>query len=68
MKSNSAAQNDLLNAAQLSRLDASLAALLRRVGRTRDAATLDQNRLELWRHWDRKLPNTPFVERQIAGK
>jgi serine/threonine protein kinase/tetratricopeptide (TPR) repeat protein len=68
MKSNPDPQNDLLNAAQLSRLDASLAALLRRVGRTRDAATLDQNRLELWRHWDRKLPNNPFVERQIAGK
>jgi hypothetical protein len=29
---------------------------------------LDQNRLDLWRHWDRKLPNNPFVERQIARK
>jgi hypothetical protein len=43
-----------------------LAALLRRVGRTDEAASLDQNRLELWRHWDHKLPNNPFLERQLA--
>ena len=60
-------QNDLVNAAQLSRLDAALSALLRRVGRQNDAAMLDQNRLALWRQWDRKLPNNPFVLRQIAA-
>lgn len=68
MKSNPDLQNDLLNAAQISPLDGALAALLRRVGRTDEASTLDQNRLELWRHWDRKLPNNPFVQRQIARK
>jgi len=68
LKSNPDAQNDLLNAAQLSRLDATLAGLLRRAGRSEEAAALDQNRLELWRHWDRKLPNNPFVQRQIARK
>lgn len=68
MKSNPDLQNDLLNAAQISRLDSALAALLRRVGRTDEAASLDQNRLELWRHWDRKLPNNPFVQRQIPRK
>jgi tetratricopeptide (TPR) repeat protein/predicted Ser/Thr protein kinase len=68
LKSNPDAQNDLLNAAQLSGLDATLAGLLRRAGRSEEAAVLDQNRLELWRHWDRKLPNNPFVQRQIAGK
>jgi len=68
MKSNPDLQNDLLNAAQISRLDGVLATLLRRVGRTDEAGSLDQNRLELWRHWDRKLPNNPFVQRQIAGK
>jgi predicted Ser/Thr protein kinase/tetratricopeptide (TPR) repeat protein len=67
-KSNPDLQNDLLNAAQISRLDAGLAALLRRVGRTDEAASLDQNRRELWRHWDSKLPSNPFVQRQIAGK
>ncbi|HEV3201527.1 MAG TPA: protein kinase, partial [Bryobacteraceae bacterium] len=61
-------QNDLLNAAHISRLDASLAALLRRVGRTSEAVTLEESRLELWRHWNRKLPNNPFVLRQIAAQ
>ncbi len=56
LKSNPDAQNDLLNAAQLSRLDATSAGLLRHAGRSEEAAALDQNCLELWRHWDRKLP------------
>jgi hypothetical protein len=68
MRSNPDLQNDLLNAAQISRLDGVLAALLRRWGRTDEAASLDQNCTELWRHWDRKLPNNPFVERQMARK
>ena len=68
LKSSPDAQNDLLNAAQLSRLDATLAGLLRRAGRSEEAAALDQNRLELWRRWARKLPNNPFVQRQIAHK
>jgi len=68
MASNPDPQNDLLNAVHVSRLDASLALLLRRAGRTGDAVTLEENRLELWRHWNRKLPNNPFVLRQIAAK
>ena len=68
LKSNPDAQNDLLNAAQLSRLDATLAGLLRRAGRSEEATALEQNRLELWRQWDRKLPNNPCVQRQIARK
>ena len=68
MKSNPDPQNDLLNAAQISQIDGALAALLRRVGRTDEAVSLDQNRLDLWRHWDGKLPNNPFVQRQIPHK
>ena len=68
MKSHPDLQNDLLNVARISRLDAALAALLRRVGRTDEAGSLEQNRLELWRHWGRKLPDNPFVQRQIACK
>jgi hypothetical protein len=37
------------------------------VGRISEAATLENNRLELWRHWDGKLPNNPFVQRQLAA-
>ena len=29
---------------------------------------VEARRLDLWRHWDRKLPNNPFVRRQLAGK
>ena len=66
MASNPDPQNDLVNAARISRLDDSLAALLRRVGRTAAAAALEENRLKLWRDWGRRLPNNPFVLRQIA--
>src|SRR5579864_2945129 len=68
MKSNPDLQNDLLSAAQISRLDGALSVLLRRVGRSDEAGSLDQNRLDLWRLWNRKLPNNPFVQRQIARK
>ena len=68
MASNPDPQNDLVNATRISRLDDSLAALLRRVGRTDEAAALEENRLKLWRDWGRKLPNNPFVLRQIAAK
>lgn len=68
MASNPDPQNDLLNAAHVSQMDASLAALLRRVRRTDEAGALEGNRLELWWHWDSKLPNNPFVKRQQAAK
>jgi tetratricopeptide (TPR) repeat protein/predicted Ser/Thr protein kinase len=67
MASNPDPQNDLLYAAQLSQLDASLGTLLRRMGRTDEAAGLKQNRNALWRQWGHKLPNNPFVQGQIAG-
>jgi serine/threonine protein kinase len=68
MASNPDPENDLLNAAHISRLDVSLAALLRRAGRTDEATTLDGNRLQLWRHWESKLPANPFVQRQLSAK
>lgn len=68
MNSHPDLQNDLLSAAQISRLEGALSVLLRRVGRTEEADSLDQNRLDRWRNWDRKLPNNSFVERQIASK
>ncbi len=48
-------------AVDLSRIHRSMAALQRRNGRADLAAAMDARRLELWRHWDRKLPNNPFV-------
>jgi serine/threonine protein kinase len=68
MASNPDPQNDLVNAAYVSRLDASLATLLHRVGRTDEAITLVGDRLRLWQHWASKLPGNPFVQRQLVAK
>ena len=67
MASNPDPQNDLLNSVYVSRLDTSLAMLLRRMDRGDKAVPLEASRLELWRHWDRKLPNNPFVRRQLEA-
>jgi hypothetical protein len=65
--SNPDPQNDLLNSVYVSRLDTSLAMLLRRMGRPEQAVALEAGRLELWRHWNGKLPNNPFVRRQLEA-
>jgi tetratricopeptide (TPR) repeat protein len=67
MTSNPDPQNDLLNAVYISRLHTSLATLLRRMGRQDKALPLEAGRLELWRRWDRRLPNNPFVHRQLEA-
>jgi tetratricopeptide (TPR) repeat protein len=67
MASNPDAQNDLPNAVSVSRLQTSLATLLRRSGRRDKALPLEAGRLELWRSWSRKLPNNPFVRRQLEA-
>jgi hypothetical protein len=44
-----------------------LARLHRRMGQPARASGVESRRLELWQHWDRKLPNNAFVRRQIAA-
>jgi tetratricopeptide (TPR) repeat protein len=56
---------DLRNVPQLSRLYESLAGLYRRIGDAAKAESMESRRLELWRHWDRKLPHNAFVRRQL---
>ncbi len=65
--SNPDARSDLLNAVSLTALDASLAALLRRAGASDQAAALEAGNREIWRNWDRRLPNNPFVLRKLAA-
>lgn len=65
--SNPDARSDLLNAVSLTALDRSLAALLRRAGAVRQAAALEAGNGDLWRHWNRQLPNNPFVLRELAA-
>ena len=64
--SNPEPQNDLVNAASISQLSGSLADLLGRSGLKQEAARLEAGRRELWRQWDRKLPNNAYVLRQLA--
>jgi serine/threonine protein kinase len=66
MASNPDTGNDLPNAVSLTTLDACLAALLRRAGAA-EAAALEAGSRELWRHWNRQLPNNPFVLRELAA-
>jgi hypothetical protein len=39
--------------------------LHRRNNEPAKAVELDTRRLELWRHWERKLPDNSFVQRQL---
>jgi len=64
---NSCAERDLPAAADLSRIHASLAATLRSIGSREKAATVETARADLWRLWNRRLSNNPFVLRQIAA-
>src|SRR5207245_1916555 len=59
-------ETSLIGAVNLSNIYQSMAALYRRAGRTELASAMETQRLDLWRQWDRKLPNNAFVRRQIA--
>ena len=60
------ALNDLRDAPRLSSIYAAIDDLCRRTGDPAGADQMAATRLELWRQWDRKLPNNPFVRRQLA--
>jgi tetratricopeptide (TPR) repeat protein len=61
-------QNDLRDATCVSRTWTALADLLRRVGRTDQAARIEAQRTELWNHWHSKLPNAQFLLRQSLSQ
>ncbi|MGE5243311.1 MAG: protein kinase domain-containing protein [Betaproteobacteria bacterium] len=58
---------DLRDATAMSRLYGALAALYRRSGAVEEADAIAGRRLDLWRHWQEKLPDNAFVPRQIAA-
>jgi tetratricopeptide (TPR) repeat protein len=58
--------NDLGQATMVSRAYESLETLDRQIGRSGQAAELEARRLDLWRRWDRKLPNNTFVQRHLG--
>jgi serine/threonine protein kinase len=59
-------QNDLRDAAQISEFYAALGGLYRQLHDSSNAQGMDAQRRELWQAWNRKLPDNPFVLRQIA--
>ena len=66
MASNPDPWNDLEDAYHLSSHYAALGAILGRAGLAAEAASFDARRLQLWQHWNQKLPNNQFVLRRIA--
>jgi len=60
-------EGDLRNAVYMSSAFASLARILRSEGRTEDARKWEAERGKIWQHWDRMLPNNPFVHRQLLS-
>jgi tetratricopeptide (TPR) repeat protein len=60
-------ETNLADAADLSRLYASLATLQRRAGKVDVALALDASRVQLWEHWSTNLPSNPFVLRQLTA-
>jgi serine/threonine protein kinase len=60
-------QPDLEDALHLTSAYSSAAELYRRAGNEGEARTLDAAQRELWRQWDRKLPNNSFVMRRLAA-
>jgi tetratricopeptide (TPR) repeat protein len=59
-------ETSLRDAVDLSRIWSSLAAIYRRAGDSATASELDGRRMALWQQWRGKLPNNPFVLRQIG--
>jgi tetratricopeptide (TPR) repeat protein len=55
----------LEDAVELSNIYRQTAALYRRGHRPAPASVLEARRLELWRHWDTKLPHNAFVRREL---
>jgi len=67
MASKPTPESRLADATDLSNLYGAMAVLHRRARQAELASALAARRLELWRHWDRKLPNNTFVHRQLEA-
>lgn len=67
MASNPKPETSLTDALDLSNIYGAAAAV-HRLGRQHALAVdLEARRLALWRHWDNRLPNNTFVQRQLAA-
>jgi hypothetical protein len=58
-------ETDLRHANDMSRLYSALAQLDAKLGNYEEARAFETRRTDLWRQWDRKLPNNTYVRRQL---
>ena len=61
-------ETDLRDAARLSEFYEGLAGFYRQTGETEKGGTIEQQRLELWRGWERKQPHNAFVLREESPR
>lgn len=59
---------DLGDASKVSMMYYYMAGVYSRAGDAGKAGEMDAKRLQLWRHWDGKLPNNNYVQRQLSLK
>jgi tetratricopeptide (TPR) repeat protein len=59
---------DLRDTPKLAHIYGALTVLHRRSGDKASAELMNSRRVELWRHWQRKLPQNTFVRRQLETK
>jgi hypothetical protein len=59
-------RGDLIEATNVSTVYYFMAGAYRRAGEPVKADDMDARRLDLWRHWDEKLPGNSYVQRQLA--
>jgi tetratricopeptide (TPR) repeat protein len=60
--------DDLMDATNVSTVYYFMEGIYRRAGDAAKAGEMDARRLELWRHWDAKLPHNSYVQRQLARR
>jgi serine/threonine protein kinase len=60
-------EDDIQQAIGLSRIYLALARLENLTGDNAQAASADARRRELWRPWQRKLPGSSYIQRQLAA-
>ena len=60
-------EDHLPDASRLSRVYDAVADLERRAGNAARASELDARRLQLWQHWNRKLPRNSYVATQLQA-
>jgi hypothetical protein len=60
-------EDHLRDAAAMSHIYASIAAIQRQAGQIERAAVLEARRRKLWEGWDRKLPRNPFITARLSA-